>query len=36
MVTDTRGRPWTPQSSDVLAAAPGVHAAAVAALGTIA
>lgn len=28
-VTDTRGAPWTPESYDFLAAAPGVHAAAV-------
>lgn len=32
MVTDTRGRPWHFASEDILLAAPGVHAAAVAAL----
>ncbi|MFE3764275.1 inositol monophosphatase family protein, partial [Streptomyces sp. NPDC059104] len=31
-ITDTEGRPWTPQSAGFLAAAPGVHAAAVATL----
>lgn len=31
-VTDMRGRPWTLASGDFLAAAPGVHAAAIAAL----
>ncbi|MET8750313.1 inositol monophosphatase family protein [Streptomyces sp. NPDC004667] len=31
-ITDTEGRPWTPQSAGFLAAAPGVHATAVATL----
>ncbi|MFD5816735.1 inositol monophosphatase family protein [Streptomyces sp. NPDC127038] len=31
-VSDAEGRPWTPQSESLLAAAPGVHAAAVATL----
>jgi len=33
-VTDTAGRPWTTSSTDFLAAAPGVHAAAVDVLST--
>ncbi|AHH98148.1 inositol monophosphatase [Kutzneria viridogrisea] len=36
VVTDTRGEPWTPASRDFLAAAPGVHPAAVDVLSTIA
>ncbi|WP_242904876.1 inositol monophosphatase family protein [Actinomadura terrae] len=35
VVTDTRGRPWTPGSPDFLAAAPALHAAAVETLSTI-
>ncbi|MDN3058617.1 MULTISPECIES: inositol monophosphatase family protein [Streptomyces] len=35
-VTDIRGNPWSPASPDFLAAAPGVHAAAVAALSPVA
>lgn len=35
-VTDLQGRPWTVESDGFLAAAPGVHAAAVAALATTA
>ncbi|MBT2208820.1 inositol monophosphatase family protein [Actinomadura sp. NEAU-AAG7] len=35
VVTDTRGRPWTPGSADFLAAAPALHAAAVETLSTI-
>jgi myo-inositol-1(or 4)-monophosphatase len=34
-VTDTRGRPWSLASNDFLAAAPGVHGAAVEVLSTI-
>ncbi|WP_329177761.1 inositol monophosphatase family protein [Streptomyces sp. NBC_01477] len=34
-VTDTRGEPWTPASSDFLAAAPGIHAAATEVLAPI-
>ncbi|MFC4048967.1 inositol monophosphatase family protein [Actinomadura syzygii] len=36
VVTDTRGRPWSLDSADFLAAAPGAHAAAVQTLSTIA
>jgi myo-inositol-1(or 4)-monophosphatase len=35
-VSDTRGRPWTLASEDFLAAAPGIHQAAVDALATVA
>lgn len=35
MVTDTNGAPWTLESRDFLAAAPGVHAALLAVLATI-
>ncbi|MFE5923246.1 3'(2'),5'-bisphosphate nucleotidase CysQ, partial [Streptomyces sp. NPDC056468] len=31
-LSDAQGRPWTPQSESFLAAAPGVHAGAVATL----
>jgi myo-inositol-1(or 4)-monophosphatase len=32
-ISDTQGRPWTPESDSLLATAPGVHAAAVTTLG---
>lgn len=35
LVTDTRGRPWSFASPDMLATAPGIHAAAVACLGAV-
>ncbi|MEV6483674.1 inositol monophosphatase family protein [Streptomyces sp. NPDC051576] len=35
IVTDLRGRPWTPGSRDVLISAPGLHAAALAVLSPI-
>lgn len=36
LVTDTRGRPWNFASADILLAAPGIHAAAVGSLASIA